>query len=70
MIWDAFWLTGCKSKDLEKPVPFEGFLKIWGLEWMPNRRNSGQVGCVASKLGCHGRSWLQVGLFYKKLEAR
>ena len=32
MIWDAFLLTGCKSKNLEKPKVFKGFLKIWGLE--------------------------------------
>ena len=55
-IWHAFWLTGSKSKNIKKSKVFGGFLKIWGLAWMPNRRKSGQVGCVASKLGCHGRS--------------
>ena len=49
---------------------FNGFLKVWDPEWKPNRRKSGQEGHVESKLGCFGRSWLQVGRSWEMLGAR
>ena len=57
-------------KNLEKPKVFKGFLRIWGPEWKPNQRKSDQDGHVESKLGCLGRSWLQVGLSWEMLGAR
>ena len=44
-------------------------MKVWGPEWKPNRRKSDQDGHVDSKLGCLGRSRLQVGLSWAILAA-
>ena len=65
----GFLAVRLNIKKHEKPYVFKRFLKVWGPEWKPNRRRSSQDGYVESKLGCLGRSWLQVGLSWAILVA-
>ena len=58
------------KKPLKNVCFFQCFLKIWGPEWKTYRRKSDQDGQFESKLGCLGRSWLQVGLSWEMLGAR
>ena len=44
-------------------------MRIWGPEWKTYQRKSDQDGHFESKLGCLGRSWLQVGLSWAILAA-
>ena len=53
-----------------KTISLKCFLKVLGPEWKPNRRKSCQDCNVDSKLGCLGRSWLQVGLSWRMLESQ
>ena len=49
-------------------------MKVWGPQWQPKRRKSGEDGHVASKLGDLGRSlaasWAVLGDVGSKMEPR